>query len=158
MAKTKRQARTTRTPKKDWKPAFLVVLGQYGNATTAAGKAGIGRRTAYDTREKDAGFRADWDATIDGVVDAADSELYRRGTEGDVTPMFHNGINIGETVKNDTLALITWLNAHAKKRGYGREVKITGDPDAPLQITTIITDRKRPTMADQKALEEGKGK
>ena len=110
---TTSQARATRTPrtrKKDWKPGFLTVLGQYGNATTAASRAGIGRRTAYDTREKDAGFRADWDATIDGVVDAADSELYRRGIEGDVMPMFHKGINVGETVKNDTLALITWLN------------------------------------------------
>ena len=114
-------------------------------------KAGIGRQTAYDLRQRDEDFRAEWDSTIDAVDDAADAELYRRGIEGSVAPVFHKGINVGETVKTDTLALIAWLNAHGKARGYGRqEVKLSGDPDAPLEMTTIITDRKRPTMADLK--------
>ena len=30
------------------------------------------------------------------------------------------------------------------------DLNLGSDPDAPLQITTIVTDRKRPTMADLK--------
>ena len=33
----------------------------------------------------------------------------------------------------------------------GMDLNLGSDPDAPLQITTIVTNRKRPTMADLKS-------
>ena len=162
MAKTKRkpkpQARTGRTLKKDWQAPFVEILRDYGDVSACAKTCGVSTTTVYKYRKDDAKFRADWDSALEALYDSVDAEFLRRGREGVIEAVYHKGVIVGEVRKYDTTALLGYANAHMKGRGYGREVKITGDPDAPLQITTIITDRKRPTMADQKALEEGKGK
>ena len=126
------------------------MLADSGNVSLACEKSGISRSQAYEYRKKDATLRELWDAVIEMVVDACESELLRRGMTGVLEPVFYQGVNVAEIRKYDTTALLAYLNARAKNRGYGREVKIMGDPDAPIQITTIVTDRKRPTMADQK--------
>ena len=162
MATTKRkpkpEARKGRSRKKDWKGPFVELLRDYGDVNATAKTCGVAVSTVYDHRKKDEKFRAEWDSALDALYDSVDAEFLRRGREGVIEAVYHKGVIVGEVRKYDTTALLGYANAHMKGRGYGREVKITGDPDAPLQITTIITDRERPTMADQKALEKGKGK
>ena len=162
MATTKRkpkpQARTGRTLKKDWQAPFVEILRDYGDVSACAKTCGVSTTTVYKYRKDDAKFRADWDSALEALYDSLEAELVRRGRDGVIEAVYHKGVIVGQVTKYDTTAVLSVLNARAKSRGYGREVKITGDPDAPLQITTIITDRKRPTMADQKALEKGKGK
>lgn len=145
--------RTLRTRKKnpDWRTGFLTVLANSGNVSLACEKAGISRTQAYEYRKTDSTLHELWDAVIEMVIDSCEQELLRRGREGVLEPVFYQGVNVAEVRKYDTTALLAFLNARAKGRGYGRQdVKLSGDPDAPLELTTIITNRKRPTMADLK--------
>lgn len=56
MAKRQRTARTDRA-----RETFLAVLRDTCNVSEAARAAGMGRRTAYDWRDADPTFSAEWD-------------------------------------------------------------------------------------------------
>ena len=171
MATTKRkptkQARAARTLKKDWKAPFVELLRDFGHVSACAEACGVSQSTVYKYRKDDPKFRASWDEALETLYDSLEAELIRRGRDGAIEPVYYKGVIVGQVTKFDTTAALSVLNARCKNRGYGREVKIMGDPDAPIQITTIVTDRKRPTMADLKngarkngvpaELPEGKG-
>lgn len=57
-------------PRWDWAPLFLVALERSGLVRASARAVGVGRRTAYDRRERDAAFAAKWAAAL---------EPFRRG-------------------------------------------------------------------------------
>ena len=68
--------RTKRTA--DHKGRFLAILAEGGSVKLAAEKAKIGRRTAYEWREKDAAFAAAWDEAVEAGTDALEDEAVRR--------------------------------------------------------------------------------
>lgn len=81
------KARTTRTPKKaaDWKPAFIAALEACPDVSAAARHAGIGRRTAYDARQRDETFALQWADAINSALDDVESALIERAKDKDTT-------------------------------------------------------------------------
>lgn len=86
--------RTHRTPKnararKDWAPAFLAALERSGMVSEAARAAGVGRRTAYDRRERDEQFAQAWDEALEAATEELEQEAVRRAMDGsDLLLMF----------------------------------------------------------------------
>lgn len=80
-------ARTNRTSQRA-RTAFLDELRKRGNVSEAAAVAGIGRRTAYEVRDRDPEFAAAWDEAIEAAVDAMEAEAWRRAVEGVDEPVF----------------------------------------------------------------------
>ena len=81
--------RTKRTDRR--KEKFLGVLRETCNVSEAARAAGIGRRTAYDWRDDDEKFKAEWDEAEAEAVDSLEREAWRRGVEGVDKPVTFQG-------------------------------------------------------------------
>jgi hypothetical protein len=82
--------RTERTDRAREK--FIAVLRETCNVSEAARAAGIGRRTAYEWRDKDAAFAGDWDEAEQEAADKLEREAWRRGVEGVDKPVVHQGV------------------------------------------------------------------
>ena len=75
----KTKHRTARTDRA--RGVFLDHLRATCNVSHAAREAGIGRRTAYDWREDDAAFAADWDDAENEAVDALELAARNRAID-----------------------------------------------------------------------------
>lgn len=105
--------RGRRTPRPDRaRETFLKVLAETCNVTEAARAAGIGRRTAYEWRQADQVFAADWAEAEEEAGDKLEREAWRRAVEGIDKPIVHKG-EITDTYKeySDRLLEIL-LKAH----------------------------------------------
>ncbi|MGI4738494.1 MAG: hypothetical protein ACRYG7_25275 [Janthinobacterium lividum] len=79
----------TRAPEGLWKPAFLCVFAECGNATAAAQAAGIDASTAYRARQVDAEFKQQWETAKLVAADTLRQEAWRRAVEGGRQYKFH---------------------------------------------------------------------
>lgn len=67
---------------------FLEELALRGNVSDACRAAGIERRqTAYEWRDADSDFAAQWNEALDIAIDAMEREAHRRAFEGMVKPV-----------------------------------------------------------------------
>jgi hypothetical protein len=72
--------RTIRTDRA--RAAFLQVFSETCNVSEAARKANISRRAAYEWRDADASFAADWDEAEQVAVDKLEQVAWERATTG----------------------------------------------------------------------------
>ena len=81
------------TPKKRprWAKAFLVALTENGNVRQSCEAAEIARWTAYDLRNADPTFAAEWATALDESADRLEQEARRRAEQGVRRLKFHNG-------------------------------------------------------------------
>jgi hypothetical protein len=87
------------------KERFLAAFEKkYGNVRAACVAVGMPRSTFYFWRKEDAAFAEAVDAVLEDVKDNMESQLILIGM----------GVKQGSVV-----ALLCWLNARAKDRGYG---------------------------------------
>lgn len=77
--------RTRRTPKKDWKPAFLKALAETSMVKEACATVGIGRSTVYDARQADEAFALAWADVESETTDQLEAEAKRRALDGSDT-------------------------------------------------------------------------
>jgi hypothetical protein len=76
-------------PAADWSPAFLAALRNSANVRYSCEKAGIGRRTAYDRKEKDKDFANAWADALEDACDALEAVATTRARESsDVLMIF----------------------------------------------------------------------
>lgn len=75
--------RTIRTGVK--RAAFLAELRQGSSVSRACEVARIGRRAAYEWREDDADFAADWEDAYEDGTDVLEDELHLRAVNGSDT-------------------------------------------------------------------------
>jgi hypothetical protein len=75
MPSSKRKGGARALEKDDWRPRFLLTLRKIANVNDACEAVGISRVTAYDRRQKDPHFRAQWDDALQDAVD----RLEKRG-------------------------------------------------------------------------------
>jgi hypothetical protein len=61
---------------------FIAELALGGTVAAACQAAGIGRRTAYDLRERDESFAAEWEDAIEAGTDVIEQEAFRRAVQG----------------------------------------------------------------------------
>lgn len=80
MARKPPPIRTVRTDRA--RETFLTVLRETCNVSEAARAARIGRRTAYDWRNDDPAFAADWDEAEEEAVDALEKVARDRAIDG----------------------------------------------------------------------------
>ena len=117
--------RTIRTPKK--RKAFLTALATGASVSAACCAAKFGRRRAYDWRDADEAFAAEWEDALEAGTDLMEDEMRRRAVEGVDEPRFHDGEICGYVRKYSDTLLIFMLKARRpdkyKERG---EVAQTG--------------------------------
>lgn len=77
---------------------FLSTLADTCNVSEAARAAGIGRRTAYEWREADPAFAAQWADAEQQAADKLEREAWRRAVEGTDKPVTFQGV-ITDTYK-----------------------------------------------------------
>ena len=81
MDRTSRTRQRAHARGRDWAPAFLQALEDTHLVCEAARKAGIGRRTAYDRRQRDAAFAEAWDDVIEHSTEILEQIAVRRAAE-----------------------------------------------------------------------------
>lgn len=89
MAESTTVSTSSRAPEGLWKPAFLTVLAETGNATKAAEAAKIDASTAYHAAKRDPEFKADWERAKLIAADTLRAEAWRRAVEGGRQYKFH---------------------------------------------------------------------
>lgn len=67
------------------KKPFIANLGGSGNVSAACAAAGISRQTAYQWRDSDPVFAAEWDAKLEEGLDELEREAQRRAKESSDT-------------------------------------------------------------------------
>lgn len=91
---------------REWKDQFLRSLALSPNVTAAAAAAGVSRQAAYQARDDDPEFSANWRDALDRSTDALVGEMYRRAVEGVRKPVYQGGVLVGHVQEySDTLAI-----------------------------------------------------
>jgi hypothetical protein len=67
---------------KIWRKAFLKSLADCGIVRAACEEAGVDPKTAYNNRNSDPEFAAQWQASLDLAADSLESEIRRRAFAG----------------------------------------------------------------------------
>jgi len=70
---------------------FLATLAESCNVTAACRAARIGRATAYEWRDADEAFAAEWAAAVEEAVDGLEQEAWRRARDGVDKPVTFRG-------------------------------------------------------------------
>jgi hypothetical protein len=122
------------------KSAFLAALVTAGgNVTRACEAVDICRMTAYEWRDEDPAFAADWERCKAAGLDALEDEATRRAFDGVAEPVFHQGVPVGTVQKySDTLAI--FLLKGGKPEKYKDRVEHSGTVDIAARI---VNARKR---------------
>lgn len=95
--------------------------------------------TAYQWREDDPQFKADWERCRAAGLDALEDEATRRAFEGVAEPVFHLGVPVGTVQKySDTLTI--FLLKGGKPEKYKDRVEHSGSVDIAARI---VNARKR---------------
>ena len=125
-----------------WRRAFLVSLAETANVSRACGLSGIGRRTAYNLRSRDADFAAEWGEAIEEACDALELEARRRAVTGSDRPVYQGGKLVGHTREYSDVLLIFLLKANRpEKYRDNRRVEVggpNGQAPIPIDIHEII--------------------
>ncbi len=108
------RGRLQRTPKR--RAAFLDSLQATANVTASCRIAGLPRSCVYDWRDADPEFAADWTSALERGCDALEDEAVRRGCEGYLRPVFHQGKEIGAIREYSDTLLIFMLKARRPAR------------------------------------------
>lgn len=95
------------TPKR--RARFLEVLSEIGNVRDACEAIGLSREAAYYVRNRDADFKAAWEAAIEKAADKLEKEAWRRAHDGVPEPVFHKGQVCGAVKKYSDVLLIFLL-------------------------------------------------
>lgn len=121
--KTSKNSNASQRFQGEWAPLFLVELRNSGNVRQSCEKAGVGRKTVYEHRDRDPEFAAAW---ADAVEDACD-ELEKIARQR-------------ATTVSDTL-LIFLLKAHRPERyreRYDHQHSGKGGGPVVLQIVEEV--------------------
>lgn len=132
------EAHHKKAPASEWRPKFIAALRNSGNVRASCFQAGVGRRTAYNHRDRSKEFAADWDEAIEDACDAMEGEAFRRAMSGIEKPVTVAGKR--EVIKDysDTL-LIFLLKAHRPGK-FREKVEHTGEGGAPITLNVVYDD------------------
>lgn len=104
-------ARRSTNTRRDWKPAFLEAFRETGVVSYACERAGVGRRTVYEARQRDEEFAVAWAEVELLSTEAMEAEAFRRGVRGVKKPVYQGGIKVGEVREYSDTLLIFMLKA-----------------------------------------------
>lgn len=117
------------------KLAFIDALEATGNVCKSCEIAGMGRKTAYEWRDLDPRFAAQWEKAVDRGTDMLEDEAVRRAAEGTLEPVFQAGVCVGHVRKFSDTLLIFMLKARRPAKFKDRaHLEVTGKNGQPIDI------------------------
>lgn len=129
--------RTIRTPKT--RAAFLEALKDTCNITKACELSKLGRTSAYEWRDDDPEFAADWQKALDIAADLLEDEAVRRAKEGTSKPVFQGGQLVGHVQEySDTLMIFLLKGAKPKKYVERLQQEVSGPDGGPIQASVTV--------------------
>ena len=129
--------RTIRTPKTRAK--FLEALKETCNITKACELSGLARTSAYDWKEEDPEFAADWQKALDVAADLLEDEAVRRARDGVNKPVFQGGQLVGHVQEySDTLMIFLLKGAKPKKYVERLQQEVSGPDGGPIQSAVTV--------------------
>lgn len=158
MAKRRAEGRSRGTNRTapDWSERFLVALRAEGTIYHACAAAGVGRTTVYNRRDADPAFAAEMAAALEDSTDGLEREAIRRGSEGYLEPVIHQGRLMGHWVGPDGQEAVpespgarfvpltvrkysdALLGNLIKWRRYGDRLALTDPEGGAIPIVTCI--------------------
>lgn len=99
---------------------FLDVLRSTCNVSEAARAIGLARSAAYEWRDADPGFAADWVNAEQEAADKLEREAWRRAVEGTDKPIVHQGEVTGTYKEYSDKLLEILLKGHRPERFVDR--------------------------------------
>lgn len=116
------------------KEKFLQKLKSFnGNVSQAARSIKIGRSAIYEHKKDDADFSKAWDEIIDGLVDDAEKELYRRAVKGVRKPVFYKGEEVA-AIKEYSDTLLMFFLKGKKPQTYRERFDIDANVKGTLDV------------------------
>lgn len=132
------------------KRAYVVTLAVTGRHDAAANAAGVSLRTGWNWRNaNDATFNEAVKAALAFACDRVEAEIYRRGHDGVLEPVFQQGHLVGmKRVHSDTLLI--FLAKALMPEKYRERVEHTGKGGGPIAYTVrrVIVDPQQPASAE----------
>jgi hypothetical protein len=95
---------------------FIETLRETANVSAAARAADINRRTAYNWRDDNPEFAADWDEALEEATDALEAEARRRALQGVAKPVFYQGVECGTVQEYSDTLMTLLLKAHRPEK------------------------------------------
>jgi hypothetical protein len=98
----------------------------------------VSRRCAYDHREADADFAAEWDDAVEEATDTLEQEARRRALDGWDEPVFWQGAECGVVRKYSDRLLELMLRANRPKY-RASTVEVSGPNGGPVPVAAHDT-------------------
>lgn len=125
--------RTIWTPEK--REQFLAQLFEHGNVTVAARAVGVARSTAYNAREADPDFAAEWDNSVQSYADLLEYEADRRAMHGVAKPLLYKGVTVAHVQEySDALLMFRLKSLRPDKYRERASVEHGGQAGGPMEI------------------------
>ena len=104
-------------PDSGWRERFVKAMREYPVVSHAAQFAGVSRKTAYEHRNSNPDFAADWDEAKQDGLDKLELLAYEKARNGDV-------------------GLLKWLLSCNRPNPYGERTRheITGPEGSPFEV------------------------
>ena len=135
---------------------FLAKLAAGFSIAAACRAERIGRRTAYDWRERDEEFAKAWDAAIEEGSDILEDEARRRAHDGVTKPVYQQGALVGVVREYSDTLLIFLLKARRPQK-FRDNVKV--DVSGKLTLEQLVTESlhkpEEPKPAEPSSPKEG---
>ncbi len=124
--------------KRCWRPQgrFLREFARTGSVSAACRASGLARRTVYNWRDADAGFRASWDRARGRSLELLRDEVMERALVGAEVPLWHDGRIIGHERVPDNRVLWKLLQV-LQPETYGpraAELRARRERDAEFRL------------------------
>lgn len=111
---------------------FFSMLIQYcGNILRACEASGVDRNWVYAERKKKGAFALDFDEAMDQAIDAMEAEAGRRAFEGNVKPIYHQGIIVDHVREYSDSLVPLLLKAHRPEK-YKDRIEHSGSQSFDL--------------------------
>ena len=98
------------------RPRFMAILKRTANVSLACRALKLSRVAAYERREKDPEFAAEWDNAIAEAIDHLEGEAFRRAFKGCRKPVFQGGALVGHVKEYSDTLMTVLLKGHKPDR------------------------------------------
>jgi hypothetical protein len=148
VAKTNRTNRTpskgrkARTRTGTWQNRFIAELRKRGIVADACKVARLSRSTAYEHKEADKAFAAQWQAALEDAADVMEGEAFRRAVKGVLEPVFYQGEEAG-TVRRYSDSLLMFLLKGARPVKFRETTKVEHSGEIGVLTPEDIEKRRR---------------
>lgn len=112
---------------------FLRLLANGHTVKHAAAAVGLARGTFYKLRDRDEGFKAEWNEAQEAGTQTLEQEARRRAVEGVKRPVYQHGALVGHVREYSDTLLIFLLKAR-RPEVYRERMDVTSQQPAVLRI------------------------